>query len=348
MKSRSRVIAVTLFGAMLLCALPATSQTAQSQSSDWMVPRTVDGHPDLQGVWANNSATPLERPEVLGDRAYLTDEEVATIQARAAELFNGETDAAFGGAVFEAALEGVDDYQSGDGVTDDTPKGTGNYNQFWLVDRDFDNRTSLIIDPTSGRIPALTPDGEQRAAARRGQRRAADSYADRSNSDRCITYGVPRTSSGYNSYFQLFQTPTHVAILQEMIHEVRLIPLEGQPHTPEDVRQYNGDSRARWEGDSLVIETRNYSRKNGIRQATEHVTTTERFTRVGPDTLQWEVTYDDPNTWTQPWALMIPLSKTEDAIFEFACHEGNYAMEGILAGQRALDRAGASGETESR
>ena len=342
MKNGGLRFIVLLTAMAMLWALPATSQTAQSQSSEWSVPRTADGQPDLGGVWANNSATPLERPEVVGDRAYLTDEEVATLQARAAELFNGETDAAFGGSVFEAALKDAEDYQSGDGVTEETPEGTGNYNQFWLVDRDFDNRTSLIINPTNGRMPPLTPGGEQRAAARRGQRRAANSYADRSNSDRCITYGVPRTSSGYNSYFQLFQTSTHVAILQEMIHEVRLIPLEVQSHLPEDVRQYNGDSRARWEGDTLVIETRNYSPRNGIRQATENVKTTERFTRVSPDTLQWEVTYEDPNTWTQPWTLMIPLSRTEDAIFEYACHEGNYAMEGILAGQRALDRAAES------
>ena len=347
MKNRSLVIAVAIFGVTMLWAAQATSQTAQGPSSESMVPRTTDGHPDLQGVWANNSATPLERPEIVGDRAYLTDEEVATLQARAGELFSGETDAAFGGSVFEAALEGADDYQSGDGVTTETPKGTGNYNQFWLVDRDFDNRTSLIINPTNGRLPALTPGAEQRTEARRGQRRAADSYSERSNSDRCITYGVPRTSSGYNSYFQIFQTPTHIAILQEMIHEVRLIPMEG-PHLSQDVRQYNGDSRARWEGDTLVIETRNYSPKNGIRRATEHVTTSERFTRISPDTLQWEVTYEDPNTWAQPWTLMIPLSKSQDAIFEYACHEGNYAMEGILAGQRALDKAAATGTTESR
>ena len=186
---------------------------------------------------------------------------------------------------------------------------TGNYNQFWLIDRDFDNRTSLIINPTNGRLPALTPSGEQRAEARRGRRRAADSYRDRSNSDRCITYGVPRTNAGYNSYFQIFQTETHVAILQEMIHEVRLIPMEGQSHLREDVRQYNDNSRARWEGDALVIETSNYSPKNGVRQATEHVTTTERFTRAGPNTLEWEVRYNDPNTWTEPWTLMIPLSQ---------------------------------------
>ena len=347
MKSRNLVMAVALFGVTMSWALPATSQTAQSQSSEWMVPRTADGHPDLQGVWANNSATPLERPEVLGDRAYLTDEEVATLQARAGELFNGETDAAFGGSVFEAALEGANDYQSGDGVTAETPKGTGNYNQFWLVDRDFDNRTSLIINPTNGRLPDLTPGAVKRAELRRSQRGAADSYSERSNSDRCITYGVPRTSAGYNSYFQIFQTPTHIAVLQEMIHEVRLIPMEG-PHLTQDVRQYNGDSRARWEGDTLVIETRNYSSKNGIRQATEHVTTTERFTRVSPDTLQWEVTYEDPNTWAEPWTLMIPLSKSEDAIFEYACHEGNYAMEGILAGQRALDTASGTDSSESR
>ena len=205
MSTRFLAIAYTVLAVGLVGVVPgAAGQTDTSGSNDWTVPRAPDGHPDLQGVWPNNGATPLERPEVLGDRAYLTEEEVSTLQARASELFNGETDAAFGGSVFETVLQDANDYQSGDGVTTETPDGTGNYNQFWLVDREFDNRTSLIVDPPNGRLPARTAGAVQLAEAERALRRAhpADSYSDRNVDDRCISYGVPRTSAGYNSYFQ--------------------------------------------------------------------------------------------------------------------------------------------------
>ena len=351
MSKRFLAVAFTMLAVGLVGVVPpAAGQTDTSDSNDPTVPRTPDGHPDLQGVWSNNSATPLERPEVLGDRAHLTDEEVATLQARAGELFNGETDAAFGGSVFETVLKDANDYQSGDGVTAETPDGTGNYNQFWLVDREFDNRTSMIVDPPNGRLPARTAEAAQRAEAERALRRAhpADSYSDRSIDDRCITYGVPRTSAGYNSYFQILQTPTHVAILQEMIHEVRLIPMMAQPHLPRNIRQYTGDSRARWEGDTLVVETTNFSPKSNVRGSTERIRTVERFTRVASDTLNWEVTFTDADTWTDPWTLMIGLKKSDEAIFEYACHEGNYSMGGILSGHRAEERAAAATATESR
>jgi len=351
MSRRFLVIAYTVLAVGLVDVAPgAAGQTDTPGSSDWTAPRAPDGHPDLQGVWSNNGATPLERPELLGDRAYLTEEEVATLQARASELFNGETDAAFGGSVFETVLQDANDYQSGDGVTTETPDGTGNYNQFWLVDREFDNRTSLIVDPPNGRLPARTAGAVQRAEAGRALRRAhpADSYSDRNVDDRCISYGVPRTSAGYNSYFQILQTPTHVAILQEMIHEVRLIPMMEQPHLPTQIRQYTGDSRARWEGDSLVVETTNFSPKSDVRDSTERIKTVERFTLVAPDRLNWEVTFTDADTWTNPWTLMIRLAKSDEAIFEYACHEGNYSMAGILSGHRAEERAAAATASESR
>ena len=320
---------------VVLAPLPAAGQDS------WTAPRTVDGQPDLQGVWSNNSATPFERPEQLADKAQLTDEEVAELEQRARELFNGETDAAFGGAVFQAALAAAENYQSRDGATSETPKGTGNYNQFWLVDREFDNRTSLVVDPPDGRVPALTPEAEQRATARRERRseHPADSYMDRSSSDRCITYGVPRTGSGYNSYFQIIQAADHVVILQEMIHDARVIPLDGRPHLDENIRQWLGDSRARWEGDTLVVETTNYSSKSNFRGASENLHLVERFTRVGPETVNWEVSVNDSTTWTRPWSAVIPLKKSEEAVYEFACHEGNYAMEGILSGHRMEEQS---------
>ena len=318
----------------LVVFVPVTGQTGTTESQGWTVPRTPDGHPDLQGVWANNSATPLERPDILSDRAELTEEEVADLSLRARELFNGETDAAFGDSVFEAALADQQGYTSSD-------TGTGNYNQFWLVDREFENRTALVVDPPDGRVPALTAEGSTRTAERRSHREdhPADWTTDRNNSDRCITYGVPRIRAGYNSYFQVVQTADNVAIVKELIHDVRIIPLDGRPHLEDNLRQWMGDSRAHWEGDTLVVETTNYSTKSDFMGSSENFKLVERFTRVGPETLNWQLTFTDPTHWTRPWTAVISLKKSEDAVFEFACHEGNIAMEGILAGHRSQERA---------
>ena len=243
--------------AVLMSASLAAGQNGSSNTAEWEVPRTPDGRPDFQGVWANNAATPLERPEALADRGELSDEEVAALTQNARELFNGETDAAFGDSVFEAALAEKQGYTSSD-------TGTGNYNQFWLVDRDFDNRTSLIVDPPDGQVPPLMDAAQARTDEARAHRRdhPADTYTDRSNSDRCITYGVPRIRAGYNSYFQFVQTPDHLAILKELIHDIRIVPIDGQPHLDDTIRQWMGDSRAHWDGDTLVVETTNYSEKS--------------------------------------------------------------------------------------
>lgn len=330
------VTSLTLAAALVCVALPAAGQTDSSGSA----PRTADGHPDLQGVWANNSATPLERPDAWAGKTHLTDEELASLQSAAADVVASGEDAQFGDQLVLAAIERVKDADSYDT--------TGNYNQFWIVDRNFDNRTSLIVAPPDGKVPALTPEAEQRRSARRAYQRdhPADSHLDRSSDDRCITYGVPRISAGYNSYFQIFQTPTHVAILQEMIHEVRVIPISDHPHLPQHIRQVAGSARAHWDGDTLVVETSNYSPMRDVQGSTDQVTTVERFTRVGPDTLNWEVTFTDPDTWTEPWTVMIALTGSEEAIFEYACHEGNYSMEGVLAGHRAEERTDAA--TDSR
>ncbi|MCZ6616993.1 MAG: hypothetical protein O7E57_02580 [Gammaproteobacteria bacterium] len=317
-----------------MCLMPA----AWPAEDGWSVPRTPDGRPDLQGVWANNSATPMERPDSLEDRDRLTDAEVEQLKARSEKLFNGETDAAFGDAVYTAALAGDDEHISYDPTT-------GNYNHFWVVERDFDNRTSLVVDPPDGKIPALTPEAEQRTEARRAylEEHPADSYTDRINSDRCITYGVPFLGAGYNGYFQVSQTPDTVVILQEMIHEARVIPLDGRPHLDPAIRQWTGDPRGRWEGDTLVVETSNFSSKSRFLQSSENLQLLERFTRTGPETLQWRLTITDPTTWIKPWSVEILLSKSEDDIFEYACHEGNYAMEGILAGARSDEMAQGAG-----
>ena len=312
----------------------AVGQDGTVAGENWAPPRTADDQPDLQGVWSNNTATPLERPDALTGKETLTDEELAELVAKAAQVLEGDGDAIFGDRLVEGALANVTGATSSD-------TGTGNYNHFWLVERDFDNRTSLVVDPPDGRIPALTPQAEKSRTDRSAYRRdhPADSWQDRDNSDRCLTYGTPRLSAGYNSYFQILQTAGHVVILQEMIHEARIIPIDGRPHLDEGIRQVLGDSRAHWEDATLVVETTNFSPQADFRGSGENLHVVERFSRVGPDTLNWEVTVDDDAMWTRPWTTRIPLRQSEDAIFEYACHEGNYAMEGILAGQRAEDAA---------
>ena len=315
---------------------------AQDSASGWSTPRTVDGHPDLQGVWANNNATPLERPEILGDREHLTAEELASLQSRAGELFAQDSgDAAFGDSVFAAALAEAENFTSRD-------SGTGNYNHFWLVERDWDTRTSLVVDPPSGRIPARTTEGQARVDDRRSRRGIHARWTDdRSLGERCVSFGAPRLGAGYNSYYQILQTDTHVVMLMEMAHDARIIPLNGGPHIDPDIRQWLGNSRGHWEGETLVVETKNYSPKSYFQGAAENLEITERFTRVAPDVLEYEVTVNDPSTWTQPWSAMIPLRQSEDAVFEYACHEGNIGMEGILAGARALEKAEAEAQRQS-
>lgn len=317
---------------------PATEKPSGQSPSTWQVPRTPDGKPDLRGVWANNNATPLERPLQFKGRALLTDAEVERIKKRAGELFDGSGDAAFGEEIFIAALSDREKY-----VADSFDKTTGNYNSFWLVERDFDNRTSLINDPADGRIPELTAGAKARVAAAmaaRQRRGPADSYTDRSLSERCITFGFPDLLAGYNSYYQIVQSPEWVGIAAEKIHDTRLIPLDGRPHAPAALKSWTGDARGRWDGDTLVIDTTNFLAQAAFRGATEKLHIVERFTRVGENTLAYEVTLEDPDTWTKPWTFMIPLRKSDDKIFEYACHEGNTGLAGILSGARALEKAG--------
>ena len=308
---------------------------ASGQDTDWAVPRTADGQPDLQGIWANNSATPMERPEQLAGKAVLSDEELAELTQRVNQFRDSEQAGdLLGDRLMQQAL-GNSEFNDFDVIT-------GNYNAFWLVERSLDNRTSLIVDPPNGRIPALTADAQVRASARRAYSRdhPSDGPEDRNLGDRCLHFAAPQSGAGYNSYFQILQTPDHVAILQEMGHISRVIPLEDRPHVDNDVRLWTGDARGRWEGDSLVVETTNYSAETRYNGASEALRLVERFTRVGPDTIQHEVTLDDPSTWTQPWTVVLLLKSTEDPIFEYACHEGNHAMPGLchsLRGRLRVD-----------
>ena len=331
--------ALSIFSVCTLAIVLATGAPAFAQADDanWTLPRTPDGQPDLQGVWANNNATPLERPPEWAGKERLTDEELAALQSAAQEAVD-DGDALFGDQLVLAAIQRTQ-------ATSYDPT-TGNYNQFWIADRDFNNRTSLVIDPPDGRIPDLTTSGRARAQMVRNHRRdhPADTYTDRPLSERCVTYGVPRLGAGYNSYYQVFQSPTHVVMYHEMNHDARIIPIDGTAPLDDDVRLWHGDARGYWDGDTLVVETANYSGKATFRGVSaENLRVTERLTRTGPQTLEYEVTINDPTTYTQPWTVSIPLMGTTDAIYEYACHEGNIGMEGILAGHRAEEREAAAG-----
>jgi hypothetical protein len=319
-------------------AQPVNAKPAKTATGTWTAPRTVDGQPDLQGVWANNNATPLERPKELGGRAFLTEQEVAALKKKANELFdNGNSDAAFGDTVFASVLANVEGNKSGFKSTDGE---TGDYSSVWLVSRDWDNRTSLITDPSDGRLPPRTPEAERKqAAASAARNRLPTGPEDRSLSERCITFGSPRLGAGYNSYFQILQSAKQAVILMETIHDARLIPLDGSPHLSSNIQTWLGDARGHWEGDTLVVDTTNYKPGVFMNVSTEKLHVVERFTRTSEDTLKWEITVNDPGAWSKPWTAMIPLRHSNDALFEYACQEGNYGLQGILAGARAEDRA---------
>jgi hypothetical protein len=351
---RHRLLASIGTAAIMTAVLALAPTPASGQSSvksddvkAYKAPRTAEGQPDLSGVWANNDATPLERPKELQGRLTLTDAEVAALSKRAGELFNGETDAAFGDEIYLAALKDAKTFSSYD-------KQVGNYNHFWIVDRGFDNRTALISDPPDGRVPELTDTAKKITADFLEKQRVSgggvngnvtpDGPEDLPLGHRCITFGVPRTGAGYNSYFQIIQSKEWVAIYQETIHDVRLIPIDNRPHIPGTIDQWLGDSRGHWEGDTLVVETKNYSDKARFRNLPmNNMTTVERFTRIGPKTVQWDVTVNDPSMYSKPWTTSIRLRTSPDQIYEFACHEGNEGLAGALSGARAQEKAAAEG-----
>jgi hypothetical protein len=307
----------------LLTAAASAPLLAQGK---WAPPRTADGHPDLQGVWNFSTITPLERPAEFADKPYLTEAEAKALEQRTAERSNRDNRDR---STAEADLGGA-------------------YNEFWW-DRGVHAarvrgkiHTSLIVDPPDGKIPALTPDGQARADQRAEARRLhpADGPEDRSNPERCLLFnaGPPMLSGPYGNFVQLFQTRDHVVIFNEMVHDTRIVPLDGRPHLPAGVRAWQGDPRGRWEGDTLVVESTNFSGKTNVRGSGDGLRLVERFTRTGGNTLLYEFTVDDPASFTKPWTAALPMAKTNDQIYEYACHEGNYAMSGILRGARATEK----------
>ncbi len=326
MRCRSFAMAAAVAAAgALLAPVAADAQTAET-------PRTAWGAPDLQGVWDFRSLTPMERPAELADQEVFTAEEAASFS------------------------EEVIREQSRDQADVEAQAATGRvvpYNDFW-----FDwgssvttERTSLIVEPPDGRIPALTAAAERRRAAREAARAgvgrdevAPGGWIDDLNPPvRCITgfnQGPPMTPSAYNNNMQLFQTEDHVVILNEMVHDARIVPLDGRPQLPADLRQWIGSSRGHWDGDTLVVETIN-RRDESFRGATRHLRLTERFTRADEGTLVYEATLEDPTTWTRPWTFVVPMVRNAGEVYEYACHEGNYYMANMLRAQRAEELAAA-------
>ena len=272
----------------------------------------------------------------------LTDEEFALFKERAAELTGESGDAGFLDEVFLAAASGAEEFET-------FCTGTGNYNNFWLTERHFENRTSLVVDPPNGRVP-YRPETQQLLAEELQRYASAEptaSWEELPMLTRCVTNGVPNLLPGYNTNYQIVQTADYVLILQELMHEARVIPLDGRPHIAPGIRQLLGDSRGHWKGETLVVTTTNFTDKASIRGSSEHARLVERFTRVGPELMHYEFTVDDATRFESRWTAMIPMQKIEGPIFEYACHEGNYGLIGILAGARA-DEAEAAGTRGAR
>jgi hypothetical protein len=328
---RERIVLSVVVGIALAIAVPLMGQSAKG-AAGWTVSRMPDGHPDMQGVWANNNMTPLERPKQFGLRATMTDAELADLKKKATAMMDGG-DAFFADELVTAALDGKTKFSSSDTQV-------GNYDQTWLSERIWDNRTSLIIDPPDGRMPAFVPAAVERAraeAAARQTRGPADRPQDLSLGTRCVSYGTPNIRAGYQSYFEITQGPGVMALRSEMIHDARIFPVGAGPHVSKKITQYHGDSRAHWDGDTLVVESSNFV-PNAFRLTnTEQLRVTEKFRRVADDTVEYYVTLNDPGTWSRPWTLMIPLKKTGEGMFEYACHEGNYGLEAILRGARVQE-----------
>ena len=326
-------------GAVVALSLAHAGVSAQSAgakaAAGWVVPRTADGRPDLEGVWENNSATPLERPVQFAQKPRLSDQELATLEQRARTLLGPNAEAVFGDALYFTLL------------ADTKPAGlgnTGSYSQNWLPDRYFEHRTSLITDPADGKLPPLTPAGAKaRAAFRFGE--VADSAQKMTLQDRCVHYGFPDLFAGYMSVYRITQAPQSVAIEMEKIHDARVVPLDGRAHLSPAIRNYLGDSRGRWEGDTLVVETTNFH-PNGNPMggytvlSDQNLRLVERFRRTAEDTLEYTFTVDNPTMWTKPWTAVINWKRSRGELLEYACHEGNYSIRGMLSAARAEEAAG--------
>jgi hypothetical protein len=322
-----------LIAVVLLATLPAAGQapsaaagTSRTAAKAYTPARTPDGQPDLQGFWTNASYTPLERPNNVTKEFY-TEKEAAEVEKRAAERESEQTEP---GTIADVHYD---------------------FTQFGLDRNQSPHarnlRTSMITDPSSGRLPPLTAEGQRRAAERAEMAKRIgrwDSAQSNDLDDRCLIMagaGPPMLPTGYNANYQIVQSPGYVMILTEMIHDVRVIPLDGRPHVSPNIRQWLGDSRGHWEGNTLVVETTNFNGKNPLRGSSENMHVTERFTRADADTILYKFTVEDESTWASTWTAELPLRKTVGPIFEHACHEGNYGLYNTLVGARLEDKRAA-------
>ena len=342
---------VTVIAIGSLALVPASGQSQAQRAADtappWTLPRTPDGRPDLQGYWTTQTFTPLERPEYLAGKEFFTEEETAALQQQfTAEGVDPVARDAINLEDAEAREKRL--YQTNRDAT------YVHYdNEIWLrtvVPKGLSSRrTSLITDPPDGRIPPLTPKAAARVAAAAEARQhpsAFDSYETRPLSERCIAWqheGPPILPPFYNDIHQIFQTPDHVVVFTELANNPpRIIPLDGRPHISDKIRQFPGDSRGWWEGDTLVVDTTNFVERRSFRGSTGFRHVVERFTRVDANTIRYEFTIDDPTTWTSPWSAEIPMVKTEGPLFEYACHEGNHDIRHILEIHRNLEKQAAA------
>ena len=350
MNGKRAAFVSALTAAFAVASLPPQSAAAQGRAggaeasstvaaSQWTAPRTPDGQPDLQGVWVNTSATPFERPEALAGREFLTDDEVAELSRRANRIFKeNDADLAIGDALYLAALANVDAFRR---------RGANRSSNF-MVDREFDNRTSQVVDPPDGRLPALLPAAVERLAALAARDLDPAGPEDINPRARCVTPGMPRIGPGPRGdplygYYQIFQSPGYLVLLMETNHDARIVRLDGSPPLSPRIRQWHGDSRGRWDGDTLVIETTNFSSRSDFLGAAENLHLVERLTRVASDAIRYEVTVDDPTTWARPWTAAVDLKRQDANIYEFACHEGNRdIMLSMLRIARAYGPRGAA------
>ena len=324
MRHRCLAAVFTVIALVSLSAEPAVGQTQTATAATWTAPLTSWGDPDLQGQWNSQTSTPLQRPREgpLAGRDTLTLEEAETLEATNRANF---------------------DLPPREGSV-------GNYNAFWRDVGRALTRTSLIIDPPDGRIPPLSPEGQSRIdeegaeRSTRGPSNSPDTYKDLSRWTRCISRGWNGIGSWYSSNYQIFQSAGYVVVFQELIHEARIIPLDGRTHLPGSIPQWMGDSRGHWEGNTLVVDTTNFDSKTSYQGSRDTLHLIERYTRVDENTIDYRFTIDDLQTFARPWTVLRPMTRVTDrvSIFEYACHEGNYAMEGILAGARAEEKAAAT------
>ncbi len=359
MSHAARIALAAVVAVALLAPVPASAQNQApgSGAADQAFPRTPDGRPDLQGYWTTQTFTPLERPDHLADKEFFTEEEWAFLQdTLTAEGVDPSAREILTLIEIEDREE-LERYKYQGNRTRDERHHIHYDNEIWLrtpVPKGLSTRrTSLITYPRNGRMPAMTPQGAARVAHDRAMREVFDSHETRPHSERCITWGhegPPMMPPSYNDIHQIFQTPDHIVVFTEMANNPpRIVPLDGRPRIPDGIRQFPGDSRGRWEGDTLVVETRNYAERRRFRGATGALHVVERFSPTeSPDQIHYEFTVSDPTTWVSPWTVELPLVRIEGPMYEYGCHEGNHDIRHILEINRNLERMAAEAAGDGR